>query len=305
MKLVVLPKSVQLETILNTAALTKHYGPITAVNGIDLHVERGSVYGILGPNGSGKTTTLGMLLGAIHPSSGSFSWFGKGTGDENRKRIGAILEHPIFYPYLSGAQNLRITARIKGVPEKDVDRVLQIVELSARKNSPAATYSLGMKQRMAIAAALLGDPEVLVLDEPTNGLDPQGIAEIRGLIREVAASGKTILIASHLLDEVEKVCTHVAVIKNGNLLAQGHVNEILGDEQLLEIASADPAGLKLQLEQLHCSVRSDESGLFLVGLPEGMDASSLNKKLVESGQAIHHLRVRKKKLEESFLEITA
>ncbi|HCK21175.1 MAG TPA: ABC transporter ATP-binding protein, partial [Bacteroidetes bacterium] len=229
-----------METVLNTAALTKHYGAIRAVDGIDLHVERGSVYGILGPNGSGKTTTLGMLMGAIQPTAGSFSWFGNGQRDENRKRIGCILEHPIFYPYLSGEQNLRITAGIKGVPEKEIDKVLALVELSARKKSAAATYSLGMKQRMALAAALLGDPEVLVLDEPTNGLDPQGIAEIRGLVRRVSEMGKTILIASHLLDEIEKVCTHVAVIKNGNLLAQGAVGEILGEERLLEVGCLQP-----------------------------------------------------------------
>lgn len=295
-----------METVLNTAALKKHYGPIKAVDGLDLHVERGSVYGILGPNGSGKTTTLGMLLGAIHPTSGSFSWFGSGQNDNNRKRIGAILEHPIFYPYLTGVQNLRITAKIKGVTEKDIERVLGIVELTARKNSPASTYSLGMKQRMAIAAALLGDPEVLVLDEPTNGLDPQGIAEIRGLVREVAAMGKTILIASHLLDEIEKVCSHVTVIKNGVLLAQGRVQEILGDERMLEIGGSDIPALRTYLERMDgIKVQQVENGLLLISMPADMQPAVLNRSLVESGLDIHHLQMRKKRLEESFLEITA
>lgn len=295
-----------LQTVLTTAALTKHYGPIQAVKGIDLHVEQGAVYGILGPNGSGKTTTLGMLLGAIHPTSGAFSWFGQGQHDIHRQRIGAILEHPIFYPYLSGEQNLRITARIKGVDEKDIQRVLGIVELSARKNSPASTYSLGMKQRMAIAAALLGDPEVLVLDEPTNGLDPQGIAEIRGLVRDVAGMGKTILIASHLLDEVEKVCTHVAVIKQGTLLAQGPVAEILGDERLLEIGSSNLDMVRKVLSAIPgVQINFELNGILQVSLTPELEPGFVNRKLVEQGIDVYHLHLRKKRLEESFLEITA
>jgi ABC-type multidrug transport system ATPase subunit len=295
-----------LETVLNTAALTKHYGAIRAVDGIDLHVERGSVYGILGPNGSGKTTTLGMLMGAIQPTAGSFSWFGNGQRDENRKRIGCILEHPIFYPYLSGEQNLRITAGIKGVPEKEIDKVLALVELSARKKSAAATYSLGMKQRMALAAALLGDPEVLVLDEPTNGLDPQGIAEIRGLVRRVSEMGKTILIASHLLDEIEKVCTHVAVIKNGHLLAQGTVGEILGEERLLEVGCLQPdAARQWATAQSGIRVVQGDNGMLLFYLDDAVAPEKVNRLLVESGLDIYHLQMRKKRLEESFLEITA
>lgn len=295
-----------MDTVLVTAALSKHYGPIKAVNGLDLHVEKGSVYGILGPNGSGKTTTLGMLMGAIRPTAGSFSWFGNGSSDVNRKRIGCILEHPIFYPYLSGEQNLRITAKIKGVNESDISRVLSLVELSGRKSSAASTYSLGMKQRMAIAAALLGDPEVLVLDEPTNGLDPQGIAEIRRLIRTVSEMGTTILLASHLLDEVEKVCTHVTVIKNGNLLAQGHVNEILGEDKMIELGGNDTEGIRRFLEGKEgITISSEENGILLLTVPEGLSAEALNRMLVESGKDIYHLKTRKKRLEESFLEITA
>jgi ABC-2 type transport system ATP-binding protein len=295
-----------LETVLNTAALTKHYGAIRAVDGIDLHLERGSVYGILGPNGSGKTTTLGMLMGAIQPTSGSFSWFGNGQQDENRKRIGCILEHPIFYPYLSGEQNLRITAGIKGVDEKEIDKVLALVELSARKKSAAATYSLGMKQRMALAAALLGDPEVLVLDEPTNGLDPQGIAEIRGLVRRVSEMGKTILIASHLLDEIEKVCSHVAVIKNGKLLAQGAVGEILGEERLLEVGCSSPdAARNWAADYPGIRVVQGDNGMLLFYLDDTITPEKINRRMVESGLDIYHLQMRKKRLEESFLEITA
>ena len=295
-----------METVLNTAALTKHYGAIRAVDGIDLHVERGSVYGILGPNGSWKTTTLGMLMGAIQPTAGSFSWFGNGQRDENRKRICCILEHPIFYPYLSGEQNLRITAGIKGVPEKEIDKVLALVELSARKKSAAATYSLGMKQRMALAAALLGDPEVLVLDEPTNGLDTQGIAEIRGLVRRVSEMGKTILIASHLLDEIEKVCTHVAVIKNGHLLAQGTVGEILGEERLLEVGCLQPdAARQWATAQSGIRVVQGDNGMLLFYLDDAVAPEKVNRLLVESGLDIYHLQMRKKRLEESFLEITA
>ncbi len=295
-----------METVLNTAALTKHYGAIRAVDGIDLHLERGSVYGILGPNGSGKTTTLGMLMGAIQPTSGSFSWFGNGQQDENRKRIGCILEHPIFYPYLSGEQNLRITAGIKGVDEKEIDKVLALVELSARKKSAAATYSLGMKQRMALAAALLGDPEVLVLDEPTNGLDPQGIAEIRGLVRRVSEMGKTILIASHLLDEIEKVCSHVAVIKNGKLLAQGAVGEILGEERLLEVGCSSPdAARNWAADYPGIRVVQGDNGMLLFYLDDTITPEKINRRMVESGLDIYHLQMRKKRLEESFLEITA
>lgn len=194
-----------LETVLSTTSLKKQYGPIKAVNGLDLRVEKGAVYGILGPNGSGKTTTLGMLLGIIQPTSGAYSWFNNGTLDINRKRIGALLEQPNFYPYLSGEQNLKVVAKIKGVDEKTIDGILASVNLLERKKSQARTYSLGMRQRLALASALLGNPDVLLLDEPTNGLDPQGIAEVREFITQQSAGGRTIILASHILDEVEKV----------------------------------------------------------------------------------------------------
>ncbi len=202
-----------METVLSISNLTKHFGRIKAVNGLNLEVRRGQVFGMLGPNGSGKTTTLGMLTGVVNPTSGDFSWFGHPPTHQIRKKIGAVLEHPIFYPYLSGQKNLELNAMIKACPPENIPNVLELVELTARKDDKYKTYSLGMKQRLAIASALLNDPTVLILDEPTNGLDPMGIAEIRELIKKIAADGKTIILASHLLDEVQKVCTHFCVLK--------------------------------------------------------------------------------------------
>ncbi|MFN3939297.1 MAG: ABC transporter ATP-binding protein [Chitinophagales bacterium] len=276
------------------------------MNKLSLTVPAGSVYGILGPNGSGKTTTLGIVLGIIHATSGSFNWFGEGHADANRKRIGALLEQPVFYPYLSGEQNLKLAARIKEVDKKDSERVLQLVELEARKKSQARTYSLGMKQRLAIASAMLGDPEVLVLDEPTNGLDPQGIAEMRELIKKIVATGKTIILASHLLDEVEKVCTHVAVIKNGVLLAEGSVNDIVRNEAQLEIAGSDMdriASLLKGFAGVNEIVRQDS--IWLVSIDENISPATINTHLINAGADVFHFTLRKKRLEEQFLELTA
>ncbi|MFN0274387.1 MAG: ATP-binding cassette domain-containing protein [Chitinophagales bacterium] len=295
-----------MEIVLKTEALTKHYGVIKAVSELQLEIPRQTVFGLLGPNGSGKTTTLGMVLGIIHPTSGSFSWFGKGSNDENRKHIGSILEHPIFYPYLSGEQNLKIAAKIKGVDESDVDRVLKIVELFERKKSPAKTYSLGMKQRLSIGSALLGNPEVLVLDEPTNGLDPQGIAEVRGLITKVAQTGKTIILASHLLDEVEKVCNHVAVIKKGHLLAQGSVAEIIEGDKQIEVGGNDNETIQQLLKNFKgvVSIRPERDYL-LVTVDDEVSPAQINKFLLQQNAEVQHLALRKKTLEEQFLEITA
>lgn len=289
-----------------TVQLKKHYGPIQAVNGLDLAVQKGAVYGILGPNGSGKTTTLGMLLGIVHPTSGDFSWFGNGQHDNNRKRIGALLEQPNFYPYLTGEQNLRVVARIKGVDEKEIDGVLEAVNLLDRKKSQARTYSLGMRQRLALASALLGNPDVLVLDEPTNGLDPQGIAEVRDFIRMQSAQGRTIILASHILDEVEKVCTHVSVIKKGNLLAQGTVDELLKGEDQVVIAAADNQALVRMMDR-YPGVRRIETinDTLLLHVEEGFDTTALNKFFAEKNVYLSHLVARKKRLEEQFLELTA
>ncbi len=213
--------------VLEINNITKHYKTVTALNNVSFSVPEGSVYGILGPNGSGKTTLLGIILDILKPSSGSFTLLGKPADAEVRKQVGTLLETPNFYHYLSGERNLRVAAHIKGKGFNEIDNVLQKVNLYQRKLSKFNTYSLGMKQRLAIASCLLGDPQVLIFDEPTNGLDPNGIAEIRELIQRLAQEGKTIIMASHLLDEVEKVCTHVAIIKNGNLLTAGSVDEVL------------------------------------------------------------------------------
>jgi ABC-type multidrug transport system ATPase subunit len=214
------------ETVLSITNLTKKFRRLTAVNNLNLEVKRGQVFGMLGPNGSGKTTTLGMLMSVINPTSGSYSWFGESPTNDVRKKIGAVLEHPIFYPYLSGQKNLELNAMIKQCPPENIPKVLELVELSDRRDDKYKTYSLGMKQRLAIASALLNDPTVLILDEPTNGLDPMGIAEIRELIKKIAANGKTIILASHLLDEVQKVCSHFAILRKGNLIHTGPVEEV-------------------------------------------------------------------------------
>ena len=293
-------------SILSTSDLKKHYGPIKAVNGLNLRVEKGAVYGILGPNGSGKTTTLGMLLGIIHPSSGNFSWFDNGNKDENRHRIGALLEQPNFYPYLSGEQNLRVVARIKGVDEREIEGVLSSVNLLDRKKSAAKTYSLGMRQRLALASALLGNPDVLVLDEPTNGLDPQGIAEVRDFITKQSAGGRTIIIASHILDEVEKVCTHVSVIKKGNLLAEGSVAQLIKGEDQLEISAENMELLISSLNNYRgINKLNRENNIVVLNVASDFSPAALNKYLHDNNIAVSHLNARKKRLEEQFLELTA
>lgn len=295
-----------MEPVLVTVQLKKHYGPIKAVNGIDLAVQKGAVYGILGPNGSGKTTTLGMLLGIVQPTAGEFSWFGNGQKDENRKRIGALLEQPNFYPYLSGEQNLKVVARIKEVDEREIDNVLAQVNLLDRKKSQARTYSLGMRQRLALAAALLGNPDVLLLDEPTNGLDPQGIAEVRDFIRNQSAQGRTIILASHILDEVEKVCSHVSVIKKGNLLAQGTVADLLKGEDQVEVGASDLTALTAALNSYPGIKRMETAnGIVLLHVQEGFDTASLNKFFSDKQIHLNHLVGRKKRLEDQFLELTA
>ncbi|HYG40811.1 MAG TPA: ATP-binding cassette domain-containing protein [Cytophagales bacterium] len=293
-----------LNQILSLNNISKSFRKLKALDNLSLTVEEGSVYGILGPNGSGKTTALGIALGVINADSGSYSWFGR-TEDGQRKRIGALLETPNFYPYLSALQNLKISAAIKGVKEEDAHRVLEIVKLSERKNSKFSTYSLGMKQRLAIAAALLGNPEVLVLDEPTNGLDPQGIAEVRELIINLGQSGKTILLASHIIEEVEKVCSHVVVIKKGQKLAEGEISDVLHEEEYIILDTEDK-------EKLHGFLSNSsyvknilkEKDRLKISLSNGYNAYELNKQLVKEGIVVSHLETKKKSLETKFLELT-
>jgi ABC-type multidrug transport system ATPase subunit len=294
-------------TILEIKDLSKNYGNVKALNKLNVQVERGMVFGILGPNGSGKTTTLGILLGVLNASGGSYSWFGNGSADINRTRIGALLETPNFYPYLNAVQNLRIVAKIKELENVDerIDRVLEIVDLYERRLSNFKTFSLGMKQRLAIASALLSDPEVLVLDEPTNGLDPQGIAEIRSLILEIAKEGKTILIASHQLDEIEKVCTDVVILKNGVSLRQSGIENILEEAKQFVVGSADLAKTKTVLSKLNgIDNIKEEDGKLTMSATEQVNAEDINKHCFENGVVLSELRLTKKSLEDQFLEIT-
>src|SRR5689334_10510364 len=260
---------------------------------------------MLGPNGSGKTTTLGMLMGVINPTSGSFSWFGEAPSHQVRKKIGAVLEHPIFYPYLSGQKNLELMAMIKEAPAENISKVLDIVELSARKDHKYKTYSLGMKQRLAIASALLNDPTVLILDEPTNGLDPMGIAEIREIIKKIAANGRTIILASHLLDEVQKVCTHFAVLKKGTMVYTGPVDDVGKGAETVEV-HADVENLnEILLSFSGASGINRDNGFFQVSLQDGFNSKDLNRFLFEKGVVVSQLVTRKKSLEKQFLEILA
>jgi ABC-2 type transport system ATP-binding protein len=292
-----------LETVLSIRSLTKDFGRLRAVNNLTLDIHRGNVFGILGPNGSGKTTTLGMLMGVINPTSGSFSWFGMPPTHEARRKIGAVLEHPIFYPYLSGQKNLELNAMIKKADRANIDKVLELVELSDRRHDKYKTYSLGMKQRLAIASALLNDPIVLILDEPTNGLDPMGIAEIRELIKRIARDGKTIFLASHLLDEVQKVCTHFAVLKKGNLVHVGPVNEVGDGPETIEVSAESPALNEVLSSYPGMIGVERENNHYVVTLREGYHGTDLNRFLFEQGVVAHHLVARTRSLEKHFLEI--
>lgn len=292
--------------VLTINNLSKSYGKIVALNDLSLTIEPGNVYGLLGPNGSGKTTTLGILLGILKADSGTYEWFGNQYGVEHRKRIGAILETPNFYPYKNAIDNLEIVRHIKNVEQDNFDALLEIVNLAHRKKSAFRTYSLGMKQRLAIAATMIGDPEVVIFDEPTNGLDPQGIAEVRKILTNVADTGKTVIMASHILDEVEKICSHVAIIKNGSLLATGPVGSILSNDITIEIASDDMTGLLTLLESLpYVNKIVRQEGFIECLIDEDHSAHEINYAAFQNGQTLSHLVSRKKKLEEEFLEITA
>lgn len=293
-----------MEQILTITNLNKKYGKIHAVKDLSFEITKGSVYGILGPNGSGKTTTLGIILSVINADSGSFSWFNEPNSKANRKRIGAILEQPIFYPYLTAEKNLQIIANIKNVHYNDIERVLKVIELYDRKNSKFRTYSYGMKQRLAIAAALLGNPEVLIFDEPTNGLDPRGIAEIREIIIQIAQQGITILLASHLLDEVQKTCSHVAVLKEGKALFTGKVSDILNISDTIEVSSNNIELLTLALKENSQIIDiNPEQEILVIKLKDGFTSYDLNNYLIGKGIVLTHLAMRKKSLENQFLEL--
>lgn len=291
--------------LLETNRLTKTYGKIQAVQDLDLTIEEGMVFGFLGPNGSGKTTTLALLLQVLRPTSGSFSWFGAGQDENVRKKIGAILESPCFYPYLSGYQNLAIASRIKDMPLSVIEPALRKVDLYERRDDPFKTYSLGMKQRLAIASALLADPRVLILDEPTNGLDPQGIVEIRNLIRKIASSGKTIILASHLLDEVQKVCSHFMVLRKGKKLYKGGVKEALTDQVVIEIGARNLDRLYQVVGQMPGVVSLSHSDNLIFLKAPGVSPETVNAFLIERGFIVNHLVEKGGNLEEQFLRILA
>lgn len=295
-----------MQHILTVKNLTKKFGDLTAVNNLSFTIEKGNVYGILGPNGSGKSTTLGIVLNVVNKTAGDFSWFnGKLSTHQALKKVGAIIERPNFYPYMTAVQNLKLVCRIKEVPHDKIEEKLELVGLLDRKNSKFRAYSLGMKQRLAIASALLNDPEILILDEPTNGLDPQGIHQIREIIKKIASQGTTILLASHLLDEVEKVCSHVVILRKGEKLYSGRVDGMLASHGFFELKTDKTEALVAYLKA-HASFGEvkQEGALITAFLKEEMDAHNFNKSLFDHGIVLSHLVKRKESLEEQFLELT-
>jgi len=295
-----------LESILTINNLTKKFGYLTAVKDLSFTINKGNVYGILGPNGSGKSTTLGIVLNVVNKTHGDFHWFDGNTSTHDAlKKVGAIIENPNFYPYMSAYQNLKLVCKIKGVDISKIDEKLEIVGLTERKNSKFKAYSLGMKQRLAIASALLNDPEILILDEPTNGLDPQGLHQIREIIRDIAKEGTTILLASHLLDEVEKVCTHVVVLRKGEKLYSGRVDEMISSHGFFELKTDknDELIKILENDDAFGTIKTEE-GLITVILNKPMEAATFNKLMFNRGITLSHLVKRKESLEEQFLQLT-
>lgn len=295
------------DKILEINSLSKKYKKVKALDQLNLSVDRGMIFGILGPNGSGKTTTLGILLGVINASGGSFSWFGNGEKDENRTRIGALLETPNFYPYLSAEKNLHIVAKIKKLSnvEERIEKVLKSVNLFERKTSKFRTFSLGMKQRLAIASALLNDPEVLVLDEPTNGLDPQGIAEIRTLILDISKEGKTIIIASHQLDEIEKICTDVVILKYGVAIRQSGIQDIIGGARQIIVAARNLSEIETILPSIEgVTLNKLKDNQIVLDVNGNITTEQINQFFFNKGIVLSELREIRKSLEDQFLEIT-
>ena len=295
-----------MEIILSIKNLSKRYGSLQALKNVSFEIHKGNVYGILGPNGSGKSTTLGIILNVVNKTSGEYSWFGGAMQThEALKKVGAIIERPNFYPYMTAKENLELVCKIKGINYAKVHEKLELVGLLDRQDSKFSTFSLGMKQRLAIASALLNDPEILILDEPTNGLDPQGIHQIRDIIKYIAAQGTTILLASHLLDEVEKVCTHALVLRKGEVLYSGLVDGMSANEGFFELQADDTENL-MSVLKTHPAVKNskNEEGKVLVYLKDKLEAKELNQFLFEHNIVLSHLVKRKNSLEEQFLELT-
>jgi len=296
-----------LETILSLKNLDKKYGAVHAVNNLSFDIQKGNVYGILGPNGSGKSTTLGIILNVVNRTSGDFSWFnGRLSTHEALKKVGAIIERPNFYPYMTATQNLALICKIKGISAEKINEKLTTVNLFERRDSKFSTFSLGMKQRLAIASALLNDPEILILDEPTNGLDPQGIHEIREIIKNIASNGTTILLASHLLDEVEKVCSHVVIIREGVKLYSGRVDEMTASYGLLELKIDKKEDELIELLEEHEAIEkiTKEHDILFATLKREISSTEINTYLFEKGLVLSHLVKRKPSLEQQFLDLT-
>ena len=297
-----------METILSLKNLDKKYGRVHAVNNLSFDIQKGNVYGILGPNGSGKSTTLGIILNVVNRTSGEFSWFdGKLSTHDALKKVGAIIERPNFYPYMTAIQNLSLICKIKGISTDKIDEKLKVVNLYERRDSKFRTYSLGMKQRLAIASALLNDPEILILDEPTNGLDPQGIHEIREIIKGIAKNGTTILLASHLLDEVEKVCSHVVVIRQGVKLYSGRVDQMTASSGFFELSVNNDKEKLIAILKEHKGISSvsKEGELVIANLNDKMEASEINEFLFNKGVTLSHLTKKMPSLEQQFLDLTS
>lgn len=293
--------------VIETEGLTKRFGSTVAVDDLSLRVERGQVFGFLGPNGSGKTTTIGMLLGILTPTAGTFRLLGERSRHglvRARHRIGATLEQPNFYPYLSGRDNLRLVARVKGVGRPALEEALETVGLAARADDRYKGYSLGMKQRLALAGTLLGDPELLILDEPTNGLDPEGMREIRQVIARVGEQGRTVFLSSHLLWEVERVCTHVAILREGSVVRQASVDDVTGGHVAAVLEAEDAEALDRAVADYPATAsRRRQDGVLLVELEDG-DLAALNRYLAERGVHLSRLEPRRRTLEEAFMEVT-
>ncbi|MDO9261346.1 MAG: ATP-binding cassette domain-containing protein [Flavobacteriaceae bacterium] len=293
--------------MLKLEQITKRYGKLVAVHHLSFEIKQGNIYGILGPNGSGKSTTLGILLNVVNKTSGKFSWFdGSLTTHQALKKVGAIIERPNFYPYMTAVQNLKLVCKIKNISTSTIDEKLKLVNLYERRNSKFSTFSLGMKQRLAIASALLNNPEVLILDEPTNGLDPQGIHEIRQLIQQIGQNGTTVLLASHLLDEVEKVCSHVIVLQNGKKLYDGKVDELFFTHGYFELKA--PTSVE-KLESIFQNMEgiskiTAENGGFQIFINQDISGEIINQLLFQHQIICSHLVKRKPSLEEQFLKMT-
>ena len=295
---------INMQEILSIRGLSKSYKNIRAIQNLDLQILEGQAYGILGPNGSGKTTTLSIVMGIIRQEGGHFSWFGEEPVAGQRRSIGSLIETPHFYPYLNLERNLKIICDIKGMPYGDIGRVLETAQLAERKKSKFSTLSLGMKQRLGIAAALLGDPRVLVLDEPTNGLDPEGIAEVREIVLQQVQQGKTLILASHILSEVEKICSHVAILKKGELLANGPVKELLAEDEIIEISCNNNDQLKSALKGSSLVKEIEtENGVLILTLNEKVSPAEINSFAFDNKLVIHHMLSRKRSLESQFLEL--